>query len=108
LTLQRFIAAIIILSLVGLPAAWAFDAHSAHVGDPRPASDAAVPSSSVGQDQGHEHDAGHCCHAGAHLVGLGSVWHPPLFPSAALPRLAALPDPYLSRTTAPPLKPPQT
>ena len=103
LAFKRLIAVTVMLSLFGLSTAWAFDGHGA--GD------------AAGCHEAHEsanplHDdgsgCGHVCHAGAHLFGLDPAPGPASIVPRAVPRPALSAVVLVSRTTAPPLKPPQS
>jgi hypothetical protein len=101
----RFIAAIIILSLVGLTTAWAFDAHATDSAAHGQQIDAA---DSANHPDSDDHAYNHCCHFGAHLAGLSDT---PRQLSPVLQSALLLPTPvslFLGRTIAPPLKPPQS
>ena len=109
LAFKRFIAAVIILSLVGLTTAWAFDAHAAdsaaHGQHIDTADSENHPDADADADD-HAHD--HSCHAAAHLAGLSNTPHQ-LFPVLQPVLQPSNPvNSFLSRTIAPPFKPPQT
>jgi hypothetical protein len=106
LLLERTIIAILILSLTGLSTAWAFDAHAADsVMHEHPAGHSEPDASADGEMQ---HGCDHYCHAGAHLIGLGYMPHA-LYEGTGLVTMMASPASILiSRSTAPPLRPPQS
>ena len=105
LAFKRFIAAVLILSLAGLTAAWAFDAHDVDAAAHGEWTDTAGTVDHPDAD-GHAYD--HCCHAGAHLAGLSNA-PLPLFPVVRLvlqpPTHVGL---FLGRIAAPPRKPPRS
>jgi hypothetical protein len=102
---RRYIAATIIVSLLGLVTAWAFDTHAAGTAVHEHQLDVSG-STPHSHDEGHGCD--HWCHAGAHLIGLNYV--PGLISAVtqSMPWPQASASLLISRTTAPPLKPPQS
>jgi hypothetical protein len=99
---NRFLIAVLILSVIGYGTAWAFDTHafddSEHV----------HMSDDLGINTLDHDDGGcdHCCHAGAHLAGLTSLSYRD-FPYTSGLKIATAPAVYLTRNTSPPFKPPQ-
>ena len=105
LLFERTIIAILILSLTGLSTAWAFDAHAADVLMHEHAEE--HPGSDASQDEAM-HGCDHHCHAGAHLIGLGYMPRAVSEGNCFVIRLASPASILISRSTAPPLKPPQS
>lgn len=92
-----------VLSLLGLSTAWAFDGHGAgEAGDCHGAHESGQP---LDRDDA---GCGHVCHAGAHLFGLDSAPGPLSVVIRPVPRPAMAAVLLVTRTTAPPLKPPQS
>jgi len=107
LAFKRFIAAVIILSLVGLATAWAFDSHAADSATHGQLSGAPnTEHHPDGDADDHGHD--HCGHTGAHLVGLSNASR--VFSAMVHSTLKPLPpsDLFINRTIAPPFKPPRS
>lgn len=99
---RRVIAAILMFSVLGYGTAWAFEWHSVDIADHAHATEYAYPA-----PQADHEGCDHCCHAGAHLVGLAQRSQP-FSPNATAPRLANGAAVFVTRFTDPPLKPPQS
>jgi hypothetical protein len=100
--LKRLFTVWLILSLLGLGAAWAFDRHAAggehEMAPGTPAHESGVGGEVVGCD--------HCCHLGAHLMGMCSSNPEPILGGHEL--FAASPEYLLlSASHQPPLRPPR-
>ena len=89
-------------SVLGYGTAWAFEWHVVDVADHTHAAEH-KDSGSQADDVGCDH----CCHAGAHLIGLAQ-WGQPISLIGCEPCLARLAEIIITRSTDPPLKPPQS
>lgn len=101
---RRFIASLLVFAMLGLAGGWAFAGHG-----PALVVHDAHSVDAHGDQHGSE-DAGdcdHCCHAGAHLVGLTPAVPVGLHPRKEAFRLPTHPSLAL-RGVPPPLKPPRT
>ena len=103
--LHKSVAVAIVLCLVGLSTAWAFDAHA--VDDSQPERLIDVSDTTPLPDK-HSHNEDHCCHGGAHLVGLDQAAYLILPVTQSVPRPPASRDLFVSQASAPPLRPPQS
>ncbi|MCB1728679.1 MAG: hypothetical protein KDI22_14775, partial [Gammaproteobacteria bacterium] len=72
---RKSIAAVIVLCLVSLSTAWAFDSHAVDVSQPERLVDV---SDSAPLPDKHSHTDDHCCHGGSHLVGIDQSLRPTL------------------------------
>jgi len=100
--LRRVIAGILMFSILGYGTAWAFEWHSVDIGDHAQVTEHANP-----DHQADHEGCDHCCHAGAHLIGLAHRVYP-ISPAAAEPRLGNGVGIFITHSTDPPLKPPQS
>ena len=105
LSFQKSIAAVIVLCLVGLSTAWAFDAHAVDVSEPERLVDV---SDSAPLSDKHGHDGDHSCHGGAHLVGIDQSLRQTLPVPHSAPNILLSRSLFVSRTSPPPLRPPQS
>ena len=99
---RRFIVAILMFSVLGYGTAWAFEWHPVDVVDHAHAIEHADSGSAAG-DGGCDH----CCHAGAHLIGLAQ-WGQPISPFGCKLLVANWTEIFVTRSTDPPIKPPQS
>lgn len=100
---RRFIASLLVFAMLGLAGGWAFAGHGPALVDHDAHSFGAHGDQHGSGDAG---DCDHCCHAGAHLVGLTSAVAVGLHPRKEafhLPTLRSL----AIRGVPPPLKPPR-
>jgi hypothetical protein len=98
---RRVIAAILILTVLGYGTAWAFDWHAMDAAEHIHASEHADTDSHA--DDGCDH----CCHAGVHLLGFSRPVHD-ISSSVSDSHLKDDGVIFVSRSTDPLLKPPQT
>ena len=64
---RKAIATVVIVSLLGLSTAWAFDFHAEDFTMNQHPAEMSAQASLIDDDH-HQYD--HCCHLGAHLLGL--------------------------------------
>lgn len=103
LSFRKSVAAAVVFCLVGLSTAWTFDVHTVDI----PQADSLIDISDPAPfPDEHNHADDHCCHAGAHLVGLeqASILILPVMQS--VPQSLASGNLFVSQTSSPPLRPP--
>jgi hypothetical protein len=105
LNFRKSIAAAIVLCLVGLSTAWAFDVHALDVSHPEQLIDVSDPAPIPDQ---HSHSGDHSCHGGAHLVGIDRALPLTLPVTQAAPQSMPFGSLFVSHTNSPPLRPPQS
>ncbi|MCG7872284.1 MAG: hypothetical protein N0C81_00930 [Candidatus Thiodiazotropha lotti] len=104
-SVRKFIAVIIVLSLGGLSTAWAYDTHIVDPIDHQHT--LAQTDTGLAHDEA-DHDDDHCCHLGIHLIGIRNVSHPVIKITQSMLQTRLSPNLFVSLTTAPPLRPPQS
>ena len=102
---RKSIAAVIVLCLVGLSTAWALDSHAVDAWQPERLIDV---SDSAPLPDKHNHTDDHCCHGGSHLVGIDQSLRPTLPDTHSAPQTPSSCSLFVSRTSPPPLRPPQS
>lgn len=105
LSFRKSIAAALVLCLVGLSAAWAFDTHALDVSHPEHLID--VSDSMPFPDQ-HSHNDDHSCHGGAHLVGIERALPVTLPLTQTAQWFLYFGNLFVSQTSSPPLRPPRS
>lgn len=105
LSFRKSIAAVIVLCLIGLSTAWAFDTHAVDVSETERFVDV---SDSASLSDKHGHDDDHSCHGGAHLVGIDQSLRQTLPVPHSAPQTLSYCSLFVSRTSPPPLRPPQS
>ncbi len=99
---RRVITAILMCSVLGYATAWAFEWHAVDIADHATSTDHADSGSQSNTD-----GCDHCCHVGAHLIGFAQRGYP-ISPIGANPRRANRSAIFVTRSTDPPLRPPQS
>ncbi|MCU7959214.1 MAG: hypothetical protein KZQ58_04275 [gamma proteobacterium symbiont of Bathyaustriella thionipta] len=101
--LKRLVIICLIFCTLGYTTAWAFDSHPEKT---EQASPGVAESSQAATDMNHHQPAcDHCCHAGAHMLGLCSVFSQPCLNTDGTVFLSyrqSMPDIYLSPSEYPP------
>jgi len=99
---RHIIVAILMLFVLGYGTVWAFEGHEVDIAEHTHA----TPFDSQ-EPQADDDNCDHCCHAGAHLIGFVPHRHgaSPISSNSILAKGMAI---YLTRSTAPPIKPPQS
>jgi len=105
LSFRKSVAAAIVLCLVGLSTVWAFDAHAVDVSQPERLVDV---SDTAPLSDKHGHNDDHSCHGGAHLVGIDQSLRLTLPVTQSAPQSLFSGSFFISQTSPPPLRPPQS
>ena len=99
---RHIIVAILMLFVLGYGTAWAFEGHEIDIAEHTHA----TPFDSQ-EPHADNDDCDHCCHAGAHLIGFVQQRHgaSPVSSQSTVDKITAI---FLTRATAPPIKPPRS
>jgi hypothetical protein len=99
---RRLIVAIVVFSVLGYGTAWAFHGHAV-----KPADHFYTTEHDKSGPQTDQENCDHCCHVSAHVIGLVQQGPFISFPATEV-HLSQGTSVYVTRSTAPPLKPPQS